>query len=60
MALKWRDVTGGSDGLALSDKPSFFGFNLSSSLPMYFMTLTFFVLAYWGLRRLLNALKDSL
>jgi branched-chain amino acid transport system permease protein len=55
VALKWRDVTGGSDGMALAEKPSFFGFDLSNSLTMYFMALSFFVLAYWGLRRLLNA-----
>jgi ABC-type branched-subunit amino acid transport system permease subunit len=55
IALKWRDVTGGSDGMALAEKPGFFGFDLSHSLPMYFMALTFFVLAYCGLRRLLNA-----
>jgi len=55
VALKWRDVTGGSDGLAIAERPSFFGYDLSSSLAMYFMTLSFFVLAYWGLRRLLNA-----
>jgi branched-chain amino acid transport system permease protein len=55
VALKWRDVTGGSDGIAIAEKPSFFGFDLSNSLVMYFMTLSFFALAYWGLRRLLNA-----
>jgi branched-chain amino acid transport system permease protein len=55
VALKWRDVTGGSDGIAVAEKPSFFGFDLSNSLVMYFMALSFFVLAYWGLRRLLNA-----
>ena len=55
VALKWRDVTGGSDGIALADRPSFFGFDLSKSLVMYFMALSFFALAYWGLRRLLNA-----
>jgi branched-chain amino acid transport system permease protein len=55
VALKWRDVTGGSDGIAIADKPGFFGFDLSNSLVMYFMTLGFFVLAYLGLRRLLNA-----
>jgi branched-chain amino acid transport system permease protein len=55
VALKWRDVTGGSDGIALAEKPSFFGFNLSHSLPMYFMTLVFFVAVYLGLRRLINA-----
>jgi branched-chain amino acid transport system permease protein len=55
VALKWRDVTGGSDGMAIAEKPSFFGFDLSNSLVMYFMALSFFALAYWGLRRLLNA-----
>jgi branched-chain amino acid transport system permease protein len=55
VALKWRDVTGGSDGMAIAEKPSFFGFDLSNSLTMYFMALAFFVVAYAGLRRLLNA-----
>ncbi len=55
VALKWRDVTGGSDGIAVAEKPSYFGFNLSNSLVMYFMALSFFALAYWSLRRLLNA-----
>jgi branched-chain amino acid transport system permease protein len=55
VALKWRDVTGGSDGMALAEQPSFFGFNLSNSLVMYFMALTFFVAVYMALRRLINA-----
>ena len=55
VALKWRDVTGGSDGLAIAEKPSFFGYDLSNSLSMYFMALIFFVLVYGLLRRLLNA-----
>jgi len=55
IALKWRDVTGGSDGLAIAEKPGFLGFDLSNSLVMYFMALAFFVLVYWALRRLINA-----
>src|SRR5882757_2683900 len=55
VALKWRDVTGGSDGMAIAEKPAFFGFDLSDSRAMYFMTLAFLLLAYWALRRLLNA-----
>ena len=55
VALKWRDVTGGSDGIAIAERPSFFGYDLSHSLAMYFMALSFFALTYWGLRRLLNA-----
>ena len=46
VALKWRDVTGGSDGLAIAEKPGFFGFDLSNSLVMYFMALIFFVLVF--------------
>ena len=26
VALKWRDVTGGSDGMAIAEQPGFFGF----------------------------------
>ena len=55
VALKWRDVTGGSDGLAVAEKPGFFGFDLSNSLVMYYMALFFFVLIFAGLRRLINA-----
>jgi branched-chain amino acid transport system permease protein len=55
IALKWRDLTGGSDGIAMPDRPSFFGLTLSDSLTLYFMALLFFVLAYLGLRRLLQS-----
>src|SRR6185312_5442027 len=39
VALKWRDVTGGSDGMAVPERPGFLGFDLSNSLVMYFMAL---------------------
>jgi len=55
VALKWRDVTGGSDGIAIVEKPSFLGFDLANSVSMYFVALAFFLLSYGGLRRLLNA-----
>jgi branched-chain amino acid transport system permease protein len=55
VALKWRDVTGGSDGIAIAERPGFLGYDLSHSLVMYFMALSFFAATYWGLRRLLNA-----
>ena len=59
VALKWRDVTGGTDGLAMPDKPRFIGFDLGQSLPMYFMALLFFGLSYWGLRRLIGTSLGS-
>jgi branched-chain amino acid transport system permease protein len=52
VALKWRDVTGGSDGLAVAAKPGFLFWSLNDPLAMYYMALGFFVLTYWGLRRL--------
>jgi branched-chain amino acid transport system permease protein len=52
IALKWRGVTGGSDGIGIPEKPGFLGFDLSHSLPMYFMVLAFFVLCFLALRRL--------
>ncbi len=52
VALKWRDVTGGSDGIGVPEKPGFFGLDLNDSLVMYYLTLAFFLLCYWGLRRL--------
>ena len=55
VALKWRDVTGGSDGLGIPEKPGFLGFDLSHALPMYFMALFFFVLCFLGLRRLVSS-----
>jgi branched-chain amino acid transport system permease protein len=55
VALKWRDITGGSDGIAIAERPGFLGYDLSHSLVMYFMALSFFAMTYWGLRRLLNA-----
>jgi branched-chain amino acid transport system permease protein len=55
VALKWRDVTGGSDGIGVPDKPGFFGLDLNDSLVMYYLTLAFFLACYWGLRRLINS-----
>jgi branched-chain amino acid transport system permease protein len=52
VALKWRDVTGGSDGIGIPEKPTFFGFDLAHSLPMYFVGLIFFLLCFTALRRL--------
>jgi branched-chain amino acid transport system permease protein len=55
VALKWRDVTGGSDGIGVPDKPGFFGFDLNDSLVMYYLSLAFFLACYLGLRRLINS-----
>jgi branched-chain amino acid transport system permease protein len=55
IALKWRDLTGGTDGLAVFEKPTLFGLDLFNSLNVYFMALPFFLICYFGLRRLLSS-----
>jgi branched-chain amino acid transport system permease protein len=55
IALKWRELTGGTDGLAVFDKPTFFGLDLFNSLNVYFMALLTFLLCFYGLRRLLSS-----
>lgn len=55
VALKWRDVTGGSDGVGIPEKPGFFGLDLGSALPLYFVMLGFFVVSFLGLRRLVSS-----
>jgi branched-chain amino acid transport system permease protein len=52
VVLKWRDLTGGSDGLGIPDKPGFFGWDLSDGTVMYYMTFAFLLLGYAVLRRL--------
>ena len=55
VVFKWRDVTGGSDGIGIPNRPAFFGWDLSDSLVMYYMALLCFLVCYWGLRRLINS-----
>ncbi len=55
IALKWRDVTGGSDGIGIPQKPGFFGLDLADPTVLYFMAFGFFLLCYWALRRLVGS-----
>lgn len=54
-ALKWRGLTGGSDGMGIPDKPGFFGWDLSDSRVMYYMALLFLAGSYLALRRLVSS-----
>jgi branched-chain amino acid transport system permease protein len=53
IAFKWRDVTGGSDGIGIAGRPTLFGWSLDDPLALYYMTFFFFVVCYLGLRRLI-------
>jgi branched-chain amino acid transport system permease protein len=52
LADKWRDVTGGSDGVGGLSRPSFFGFDMAEPLNVYYLALAGFVLSYWTIARL--------
>ena len=55
IAVKWRDVTGGSDGLGGLVKPSILGWSTADTNIMYFVVLSSFVLAFLMLKRLIES-----
>jgi branched-chain amino acid transport system permease protein len=52
LAIRWRDVTGGSDGLGGFDLPDIGPWSLSRPEVMYWFILPFFALSYAALSRL--------
>lgn len=55
IAYKWRDLTGGSDGIGMGAKPHFLFWSLSNSFVMYYMAFAFMLACYCGLRRLIDS-----
>jgi branched-chain amino acid transport system permease protein len=55
MAIKWRSLTGGSDGVGGLDRPSIFGLDLEKPLVFYYCVLIVFLIVLWAMRRLINA-----
>ena len=55
IALKWRSVTGGTDGLGLPVKPSLFGMSLFDAKVMYYLMLACFVVCFVALRRIVRS-----
>jgi len=55
VAVKWRAVTGGTDGLVGLQKPSIFGWSLSNPTAMFYLALVVLVVSYFILRRLVNS-----
>ncbi|MDF2116021.1 branched-chain amino acid ABC transporter permease [Roseiarcaceae bacterium H3SJ34-1] len=54
-AVKWRGITGGSDGIGGFDRPQIAGLSLNDPIYMYFACLLGFVLSLWLLRRIINS-----
>jgi branched-chain amino acid transport system permease protein len=67
IAFKWKDLTGGDDGLHGLERPSFGFINLNSEYAFYYVVLFFFFLSFLAARRIvgspfgkvLSALKDN-
>ena len=59
LAIRWSQVTGGSDGLSGIPRPTIglgpLGYSFDSRESFYFMVLATFVLSWWLLRRLVNS-----
>jgi branched-chain amino acid transport system permease protein len=53
VALRWRDVTGGTDGIGGIPTPSLAGLSLGSPTTMYGLIAAMFLVSLWLLRRLI-------
>jgi branched-chain amino acid transport system permease protein len=54
-AVKWRGLTGGSDGVGGFARPQFVGVSLDDPMYMYFACLLAFALSLWLLRRIISS-----
>lgn len=55
VAMKWRWLTGGSDGIGGLRRPELFGISLADPATMYWFTLASFVAMYLLLRRVIHS-----
>jgi len=53
IAMKWRGITGGSDGLGGLKRPDVMGWPLADPMPMYYVALASFIIVFLALRRLI-------
>lgn len=55
VAVKWRDITGGTDGLPGFQRPALLGLSLDDRTTLYYLVLAGFALTFWLLRRLIRS-----
>jgi branched-chain amino acid transport system permease protein len=55
LSVRWRSLTGGSDGLGGMDLPSIAGYALDQPQVLYYVVLPFFAISYAILSRLVQA-----
>lgn len=53
LAVKWRELTGGSDGIGGLRRGSFLGREMTEPLNIYFLALAGCALSFWAMRRLI-------
>ena len=60
ISVKWRDVTGGTDGIGGFKRPSLFGLSLDERSVLYYVIAAGFLLAFLFLRRLIKSPLGSI
>jgi branched-chain amino acid transport system permease protein len=60
VSIKWRSVTGGTDGLSGFRRPSLFGLSLDERSVQFYVVAAGFVLVLWFLRRLIASPLGSI
>jgi branched-chain amino acid transport system permease protein len=60
VSIKWRSVTGGTDGLSGFRRPSLFGLSLDERHVQFYVVAAGFVLVMWFLRRLIASPLGSI
>ncbi len=60
ISVKWRDVTGGTDGIGGFQRPPLFGFDLNERIVLYYVCAIGFLAAWWFLRRLVRSPLGSI
>lgn len=60
ISVKWRSVTGGTDGLSGFQRPTLFGLSLENRVTQYYVVLVGFLLVLFFLRRLIASPLGSI
>lgn len=60
ISTRWRDVTGGTDGIGGFQRPLFFGQSLDDRIVQYYLIASGFLFTFWFLRRLIASPLGSI
>ena len=60
ISVKWRDVTGGTDGIGGFQRPGLFGWSLEERVVLYYFTAAGFLFTFWFLQRLIASPLGSI